>query len=156
MSGLTTPLAMVPLFGIWGAHHTELRSRRYITELISDLIEGREFMQYAGACADNSLPVAPHIPREPYARGEIVVITVVGGSLPAADLYESGGSVRIEVAKEVVCLREDRLQFVAQAEVHGECGPDAIVVLNEERVIFVMQIPHGLSHENGGPFPYVS
>jgi hypothetical protein len=122
--------------------------------LIPDLVEGPEFMQYAGACADYSLPVAPHIPREPYARGEIFVITVVGRSLSTTDLYESGGRVRIEVAKEAVCLRQDRLQFIAQAEVQGECGPDAIVVLQEERVIFVMQIPHGLSHEKGTASPH--
>src|ERR1700730_10131177 len=98
-------------------------------------------MQYAGACADYSLPVALHIPSEAYARVEIVVITVVGGRLPAADLYESGGRGRIEIAKEVLLRRNDRLQLVAQAEVHHECGQDAIVVLQEEPVISVMHIP---------------
>ena len=79
------------------------------------------------------------------------MITVVSRRFPASDLYESGGGAGIEaLPRRLLASLEDRLKFVSQAEVHGDRGPDAIVVLNEEREIFVMQIPDRLSHENGG------
>src|ERR1700722_10605477 len=113
-------------------------------------------MDYAGACADYILPVASHIPGQPYAWGEIVVITVVGGSLSLADLYESGWRVRIEVSEEIVLLLDDRLQLVTQAEGDGECWQGAIVVLEEDRVILIVHMTHGGSFENCGPLPNVS
>jgi hypothetical protein len=70
-----------------------------------------------------------NIPSNPYARGEIVVIAVIGRRDPVANLHKPLRGVRIEDANLVVFLFDHCCAFISEAEVDGDPRGHTVVIL---------------------------
>ena len=91
--------------------------------------QNRNLVRYARARADHGVALAPRVPHDPEARGEVVVVAVIRRVYVDAHLLEP--DFRVEVADQVVLLFDDSAQVVAHAVVDRESRADAPVVLYE-------------------------
>ncbi len=66
-------------------------------------------------------------------------------------LDQPGGGSRIEVRHLAAFILDDRIDFVTQAEVDNQSWPHTPIVLKEDCVTLIAQVPYGIAEKQVGP-----
>src|SRR6266849_2762673 len=109
---------------------------------------GQEIVNDAAAGANDRRSLASHVPSNPQARGEILVVALVDGADVFADLFKADR--RLPVAEQIVGLRWNSLILVAEPQVEGHSLGDAPVILHVARIKPLRNVPGGISSQEAG------
>src|SRR6266851_5183078 len=109
---------------------------------------GQEIVNDAAAGANDRRSLASHVPSNPQARGEILVVALVDGADVFADLFKADR--RLPVAEQIVGLRWNSLILIAEPQVEGYSLGDAPVILHIARIKPLRDVPGGISSQEAG------
>src|SRR5712692_2746457 len=109
---------------------------------------GQQIVNDAAASANDRRSLASHVPSNPQARGEILVVALVDGTDVFAHLFKADR--RLPIPEQVFGLGRNSLEFVAEPQVEGHSLGDAPVILHVARIKPLRDVPGRISRQEAG------